>query len=258
MCIVFEKIQAQNTNRFQVSCKVTDAETHKSVAFCHVYNESRRLAFISDSSGMLHKFCRPGDTLAFIAIGYLSQKHIVTSADSLFFTIKLTQQAYEIDAVTIDIPRTYPDLKKAILALNVKKTEIMPELPRYNPYIRPILLDTNVIYKSGFMIMHPVSGLYYRFSKEEQSKRQVQYLKEQELKQPAVDAKYNRRLVSEITGLTDADLTNFIGYCNFNFNYLYNSSSLEIIEMIYKKFDAYKRCCYKPKKVQNTDTIIKK
>ena len=94
------------------------------------------------------------------------------------------------------------------------------------------------------MIMHPVSGLYYRFSKEEQSKRKLQYLEEQELKQADVDDKYNRELISEITGLKENDLINFMGYCNFSFNYLYNATPLEIVEAIHLKFEEFKKCCY--------------
>lgn len=240
------------TKGFTVSGIVIDENSGKAVSFCHIYNESRRKGFISDSTGRFNSYTSVGDTLVFIVLGYFGKTYKIQINDTLPFYIKLTPRTYEIGAVSIGIPRNYSGLKTAILDFDTRKNKPMPELPEYNPFIRPLLLDTNVIYKPGFMIMHPVSGIYYRFNKEEKSKRQVRYLQEQELKQPLVDDKFNRNFVSRITGLTGDDLNNFIGYCNFSFNYLYNATPLEIVEAIDRKYNEFKKCCLGNKDETNT------
>jgi hypothetical protein len=243
----------QNQRGFLLSGSIVDSLSKKPIAFCHVYNESTRKGTVSDSMGNFSTFVTVGDTLAFLALGYFGKIKLVKSPNEPITQIFLNQKIYQIEDVTIGntFPKTYPEFKKEFLALELKKNTLLPDLPKFDRYKTPMLLDTNVIDKAGFMIMHPVSGLYYRYSKEEQSKRMVMYLKEQALKQPAVDAKYNRNIVSEITGLKDAELTNFMGYCNFNFWLLYKAAPYEIAEMITRKLNLYKNCCYHPAETQN-------
>jgi hypothetical protein len=243
----------QVSGEFKLSGNVMDSLSKAPVAFCHIYNESTRKGTVSDSLGNFSTYVTVGDTLAFLALGYFGKIKIIKSLNEPISEIFLNQKIYEIEDVTIgnSFPQTYPEFKKKFLALELKKNTLLPDIPKFDKYKTPMLLDTNVINSAGFMIMHPVSGLYYRFSKEEQSKRMVMYLKEQELKQPAVDAKYNRNIVSEITGLTGDDLTNFMGYCNFNFWVLYKAAPYEIAEMITRKFNLYKNCCYHPAETKN-------
>jgi hypothetical protein len=125
----------------------------------------------------------------------------------------------------------------------------MSELPVHNKYKTPVLLDTNIVLSAGFRIMHPVSGFYYKYSKVEKSKRKVWQLQQQEMKQARVDEKFNRQLVSKETGLTGKNLTNFIGFCNFKFNFLFESSPYEILQAIDLKYNEFLNCCY-----ENSDT----
>lgn len=253
LLVNLSEISAQkNTKVYIISGTVLNSTSSRPITFCHIYNESQRRGFISDSSGKFNSQAQNGDTIAFIALGYFGKTYVIQSGDTLPLKIKLEPRTYEIEAVTVGIPRTYSELKEAILTLDVNKGKAMSDLPKYNPYIRPQLLDTNVLNKPGFMIMHPVSGLYYKYNKEEISKRNVRYLQEQELKQPAVDAKYSREFVSKLTGLTGDDLNNFIGYCNFSFNYLYEATPLEIVEAIHRKYDQFLKCCYGKTENRNT------
>jgi hypothetical protein len=246
LSLIISDIKAQKkSGEFIFTGIVIDEYNTRPVTLCHIFNESKRRGFLSDDAGKFKTRVSAGDTVVYTALGYLGKMHIIKAGDTIAQKIILTPQTYEIEPVIINIPKTYKDLKKAILCLDTDNNKPMPELPYYNPYIRKQLLDTNVIYDRNFMVMHPVSGLYYRFSKEEKSKRMLSYLKEQELKQPAVDAKFNRDIVSRITGLKDDDLNNFIGYCNFNFNYLYKATPLEIVDSIYIKYHAFKKCCIK-------------
>lgn len=229
-------------------CTLVDAQNKKGIAFAHIYNESRKFGVISDTSGYFATNVKVGDTLALMALGYLAKIHVIQPEDSLNTTIGLSPRTYQIDEVSLAIPRTYREFKEAFLEVEVDKDRPIQELPQHNPYKTPQLLDTNVIASPSYFIFHPVSALYHKFSKVEKSKRKVWHLKEQELKQASVDEKYNREIVSEITGFTDWDLINFMGWCNFSFNYLYDLSALEIREKIQSKYEKYLKCCYDAEK----------
>ena len=188
--------------RFLYSCSVIDSLSGKPLAFCHIYNETQRRGMIADTNGWFSTRVSAGDTLVFIALGYLGETYRVEAKDTIHQQLRLRPRTYEIEPVTIGIPRTYSEFKEAVMKVDPNKDKPLKDLPKNNPYIRDQDLDTNRIYRPMYTVMHPVSGLYYRFSKVEKSKREVSYLEEQALKQPEVDKKYNRELVAEITGFS--------------------------------------------------------
>jgi hypothetical protein len=217
----------------------------KPVALCNVFNESKRTASISDTNGNFKMWVSISDTLIFTALGFYGTTFTVLSAHkSMPVKIYLNIRSYEIDELRFSMPRTYTGFKKAFLEVEPRKDMPMAELPRYNPYIRPKLLDTNYIYSRSFKFFHPISGRYYKNNKEEQSKRKVRYLQEQQLHQPEVDAKYNKDIVHRVTGFKGDTLMNFLLYCSFTFNYLYSATELEIIEEIDRKKQSFIRHCY--------------
>ena len=228
-----------------LNCLIIQDGLGKPVTYAHIYNESRRFGSISDSLGHFKMKVLPGDTLIFIALGYLGKYYVVGQDD--FKTtqiISLVPRSYEIEELSFHFPRSYTHFKHEILTLDPDENKPLSDLPEYNPYKTPYLFDTTRIYSAGFILMHPVSGLYYRFSKVEKSKRKVWQLQQQEMKQARVDEKYNRKLVFEITGLSDELLTHFIGFCNFSFSYLFESTPYEIVEAIELKYQKYLECCY--------------
>lgn len=221
------------------------AETSRPVALCNVFNETKRTANISDTNGTFNMLVSIGDTLIITALGYYGKTFKVLSIHrNTKVPIYLNIRSYEIDELRFSMPRTYSGFKKAFLEVEPEKDLPMAELPRYNPYIRPKLLDTNYIYSRSFKIFHPISGFYYNNNKEEQSKRKVRYLQEQQLHQAEVDAKYNNEIIQRITGFSGDTLMNFNLYCSFSFNYLYMSTELEIVEEIERKKQLFIRHCY--------------
>ena len=241
LCIVVNTsgLIASNDSSFVFYCSLADEITGEPIGFAHVYNESRRFGLIADSSGEFVTNVHIGDTLAFIALGYYGKVYIVSPNDSIGKTIYLAPRYYEIKQVDVSIPRTYPEFKKALLRVDLEEQKVLHDLPEYNPYKTPEMLDTNIINSTGFKIMHPISAIYLKHSKEEKSKRKVWHLQQQELHQGEVDKKYNREIVANTTGLQGDELTNFMGYCSFDFNYLLHSTALEILAEIEIKFQEY-------------------
>jgi hypothetical protein len=241
----FPGCSQERTTEFQFEGKILDKMTRLPVVYCNVFNESKRTAKISDTNGVFKIRASEGDTLVFMAMGYLGKTFIVNDIHNhLPVNIQLEIRTYEIEALEFTMPRTYSGFKKAFMEMEHPQDRPIEDLPEYNPYIRPKLLDTNYVYSRNFKIFHPVSGYYYKHNKLEQSKRNVRYLEEQELLQPEVDAKYNKELITQVTGFKGDTLLNFILYCNFSFNYLYQSTELEIIEEIDRKKTLFIEQCY--------------
>jgi len=242
---LFYESDAQISHKnFPFTCTIIDDSSYKPVPFCRIYNETNRIYYKANENGFCRLKVTTGDTLVFESMGYLSRLYFVRKSDTIPLKIPMKVYVYEIEKISMDLPKNYDEVKQTILDIDPKKNIFMPEVPQYNPYIRPELLDTNVIYDPGFRVFHPVSGFYYKHSKIEISKRKVRDLQEQELKQNSVDAKYSREMVTELTGFEGVDLLNFLGYCNFSFNYLYDSSPLEIVEAIHRKHAEFLICCY--------------
>lgn len=242
--IFFIHASAQQELKKNVCYQLVDYTSNKVIPYAHIYNESKRYGAIADSVGRFSITASEGDTIILMALGYLGTTHKVQEHD--FDTcnrINLDPRSYKIEQVEVSIPRSYEQFQHEIMNLK-DEDKVIEELPEHNPYKTPEVLDTNITHKLGYMIMHPVSGLYYRFSKEEKSKRQVWYLQQQELRQEEVDEKYNRDIVSEITGYKDDELTQFMGFCNFSFNYLLETNHYDIILAIEEKQHEYITCCY--------------
>ena len=236
---------SQKSEPVEITIQLLSSQTNQPVRFAHIYNESKRYGTISDSAGTFTITANKGDTLIFIALGYLGKYHQVSPENIKDKSIAyLSPRTFEIPEVSIEFPRTYLQFKQAMLAVDTREGLIMPELPRYNEFKTPYLLDTNIIYSGAFRIWHPVSGFYYKHSKREKSKRKVWYMQQQQMKQARVDEKYNRELVKKQTGFEGDDLINFMGFCNFTFNYLFESSPIEIVMAIEEKEEAFRTCCY--------------
>ena len=232
-------------NFFYLKGKVLDISNQDPVPYCHVYNESRRKGKITDTSGVFFIQASVGDTLAFLSMSFLGHTYIVKEADKTRLAqFMLRPRYYEIEEVEFTMPGTYQGFQEKFLEIDPQKNKPMKELPKYNPYIRPKLLDTNYIYSGSFRVWHPVSGFYYKHNKEEQSKRKVRHLQEQQLLQPIVDAKYNKGIVSQATGFVGDTLLNFILYCSFSFNYLYESTQYEILLEVERRKKLFIQHCY--------------
>lgn len=217
---------------------VVDSLTSRPLPFVHILNESTRRGYITDSTGKFRIPWNNGDTLVFISLGYLGK---VVIADSLPQMISIVPRSYKIEEVSIESYRTYDQFKRDFLEIKPEKGPQIEGLPKGKPIDVPLLLDTNHISSPAFLVLHPFSFLYYNFSKEEKSKRKVFYLERRQGEQLIVERKFNREIVHRITGLDGDELTNFIGFCNFSHQFLYESTEIEIVKKIYENFEIYSK-----------------
>ncbi len=216
---------------------VVDSVTGRPISFTHIVNESTRTGYITDSAGKFQIHYKKGDTLVFVSLGYLGRVMIV---DSLPHQISLIPRTYKIDEVSVETYRSYNQFRKDFLEIELEKDPEIEGLPKGKPIDIPVLLDTNELSSPAFLILHPLSYFYYRFSKEEKSKRKAFYLERQAGERLQIEKKFNRDIVTRITGFENEELTNFIGFCNFSHPFLLEATELEIVAKINERFKVYK------------------
>lgn len=220
---------------------VQDNSTGTHIPYAYIYNESMRKGYTADLSG---KFIIPGsdgDTLVITAVGFYGK--IVQVSSNMHVSISLTPCLYEIDEVKIFAFRDYHDFKDQFLALEIENTPARQLRDDLFAISRDVAADAETermtkesldrqpgeFVKKGFPI----------YSREEKQMLNYAEVLKKEKRQRAIYEKYNRQIVFDITHLPEEELTDFMSFCNFSEEYLYQAGLYEILLKIEEKFREY-------------------
>ena len=164
------------------------------------------------------------DTLMFAYTGYKIKK--ISFKDSLsatqfFMLVKLSPASYQLKEIVI-----YP----------VKKlSEVQKQLDDLGNYRQPTY-QTNGLAAIG----SPITALYERFSKMEQSKRKVQELEQNDRKVSALKELFKIYIKYDIIDLTDDQFDDFITFCDLSDYFILHASQFELVETIKSKYLNFK------------------
>lgn len=240
LTIVF-RLSAQSEKTF-IEGKIINSESGTKVTFVHIWNESKKLMSISDSSGWFRINASVNDTIAIMGLGYLSKKIIV---DNNFIynnmEIKLQPRYYEIEEVEVVALGSYSQFKQKFIDLKIPETEL--DILRNNLSIESKRVANEAEYNramnqaasSGVVASAPI------LTPEEKQYIKLKEIKKKEEIQKVVDRKFNRQYVADITGLKDKELDEFILFCHFGNDYLFKAKQDEIFLRIIQKFEDFKR-----------------
>jgi hypothetical protein len=225
--------------------RVLDDSNGRRIAYVEIYNESRRKGYLTDSTGKFRIPASLGDTLVVTTFGYLGKVVII---DASFYqpgrVIRLSPQAYEIGEVDI-VPFTdYNDFKKQFLALQLPhtKTDILREnlasmAHRVGSEAAETKAANDAFARKSTEIVSVSVPIYSRYERQMQNYKEV--LKKEE-RQRVIDKKYNRDIIFKVTRLSEDEITEFMGFCNFSEEFLYKATPYEILVSIEEKFKKYK------------------
>ncbi|OFX88351.1 MAG: hypothetical protein A2W99_07725 [Bacteroidetes bacterium GWF2_33_16] len=227
--------QENTTSRFLFSGQII-TEGVRPVALAHIINVNSKTGMASDTLGYFKMWVSENDILNISAIGFeFIEYHVsLVHSDSLI-EIYLNRRAYEIPEVSISYFGTYKDFEYKVLNFKIKDENIinelvLKELPRVeNPKPYEPTLGS------------PISLLYDLLSHEGKSRRKYMALKEEEPLKLKIEAKYNREIVKNITGLEGQDLKEFMDTCNFSDSFILNTSEYSLYAEILKKFEGFKK-----------------
>jgi hypothetical protein len=93
--------------------------------------------------------------------------------------------------------------------------------------------------KAGEAVTHPITALYNAFSKKVKMDKLYREMIDNQKEVDNLPKKYNRELVTSLTGLHGEELLNFMTFCKFSYYDLVRWSPEFIITQIKNRFDEY-------------------
>lgn len=168
---------------------VVDAGSQNPLSFVQVVNIRSGIALLADEQGRFQIEAQVGDTIEFRFVGYYVDRKVVVRFGDWF--VKLYPLTHMLHQVDVYGKEPLPNIYKSDVAFNEK------------PTLKKALL-------------HPISFLYFRFSKREKAKQQVRDMIDYEQKMAKVRAVYSKEMLHKYTGWTDARLDDCYAFCNAN------------------------------------------
>ena len=235
-----------------------NAKTFEPVEFAHVINTRNYNATISDSLGNFKIRIRKTDTLMITSIGYETKKisYARKQQNIIFESIPMEEKLYKIKRVEVTPWGTYRELKNRFLSLDT----VNPRKDVHPLIWRDLPRKPDSIINKEPDLTSPISLIYYMLSPEGKSIRKLKELEKIKTKNDKIRPKYNRDIVSEITGLEDKALERFMKFCNFTDSYLLNTKKYKILKRVKDMYQTYEDSLnnINPKKHDQTDTIIQR
>ena len=234
-------VQAQQK---KYSARVFDGSTFQPLSGASVYNVNTKKFAFTDKNGRFEINLSLNDTLIITKSTY---RQSVTAIDKkLFYGYEdffLYYKATMLKEVTIiGINPSYEGFKKDIVTL---------KLPDYYQRAEDVHLSEwqtanasykdngNILSLGGSVTMSPISYLYDKYSSKAKMNRLYNEMLSYEDEVGRIQQKYNRELVSEITGLEGDELLNFMMYCRFSYYDLVRWSDDQIREKIRSNYFNY-------------------
>jgi len=232
--------------RISLTGNVFDGVTFFPVDNANIYNFNTKQYIFSDKNGNFKVLVKVGDTLVVTKPAY---KQVLVEIDekmmkSKKFEVSLYYKAIILKEINVyAMPATYEDFKKEFL--NTKLSDInktfdvtMSKEEKMSYQQAGSLLDI-IPGKVGQAIRSPITALYNAFSKKMKMERLYLEMVESEDEVKRLPLKYNRDIVSSITGLEGEELLNFMTFCRFSYYDLIRWSPEFILLQIQRKYGDY-------------------
>ncbi len=224
--------------------KVYDGITYEPLSGASVYNMNTQKFAFTDKNGVFKMTVSLNDTLVISKSIYRQlvvavNKQIYYGMEDFFLYYKATMlkevniiainpsyEGFKKDIVTLDLPEYYKR------AEDVKLSEFQKANAAYKP-------DGNLFSLGGKMTSSPITYLYDKYSRKSKMDRLYNEMLSYEDEIDRIQDKYNRKIVSELTGLQGDELMNFMMYCRFGYYDLVRMSDEEIRSKIMSKYYEY-------------------
>lgn len=207
------------------------------VSYAHIVVKSRNEGWVGDYYGKFRIEVFPGDTLFISAVSF---HHVailipdVLNSPDYFISVLMQKDTVNLKELIVrPWPATYQQLKKEFMEI-----EIDDPLANLDLHLPSPEEMRNLAYSQGGIVMPgPFSMLYDQFSKEARSKRIYAEL----MKKEKAGKRYNKTLVSRITGLkNDDEINKFMEFCALQIKFILESTDYELYAAIK---DCYSEFC---------------
>lgn len=214
--------------------QLRDTKDGKPIPYAHVLNLRFGKATVSDTLGFFTIPMRRKDTVLITAIGY----------EDLYFTLPpfwpantysgvlyVEEKVYNIEGVTVHGLGTYEQFKQKVLALDLSDDKTV----KMQSYYNKILTEEAIKYQAV------TTGFSFSLrSPEEKSLRKLQKVLAEQKIEDQIKAKYNKAIVSRLTGLKGKQLEDFMQYCQIPRDFILKSPEYDILARIKDAYENYK------------------
>lgn len=223
--------------------QISDLSSFVPLKTAYVYNYNQTIYAFSNAEGLVTIKANINDTLIITKSTYKQEFLIVNSQHLNSETpieILMVQKAILLSEVkVIALNKTYEGFKKDVVTMKDPYMKIdgieMTQQDRINAeYLNK---GPNVFRNTAFA--SPITYLYSMFNKKEKRKRLANELFENQSEVDKIPQKYNRKIVSEITGLEGESLLEFMTYCRFSYYDIALWTEDQIITAIKEKYYSY-------------------
>ncbi|MGE0089480.1 MAG: carboxypeptidase-like regulatory domain-containing protein [Bacteroidales bacterium] len=216
-------------------------EDNRPVSLAHIINIDYKTGIATDTLGFFKIWVKPTNTLVVSAIGFeFTEYTIPLNITETKIIIKVKRKIYELPEVSITYFGTYKDFKYKVVNLKLKdenkiNMQVLKDLPK---------VENPVPYEPT--LGSPISLLYDAFSKEGKSRRKYMEIKAEEPIKLKAEAKYNREIVKNLTGLFGTELDEFMKSCNYSYSFILSLSDYDLYREIISKSEEFKKRNKKP------------
>ncbi len=225
---------------------LSDHLTGEPIMAAHVMNLTDSLATISNSEGAFRIPVHAGDSLVFTSIGYHSKALIITEKEleADFIEVRMVQRDYQLAEVEVNPLGTKAQFRKKFMELEVDDGTIEiigVRKPTAERRTVPITEDRQEIRKAKYLFTNPASFLYGNLSRDARKRQQLHRLEREKKRHRYNHLKFNEDVVGGITGYSDAELAEFMAYCNFSEQDIYRTTEYELAVMILNRQHSFER-----------------
>jgi hypothetical protein len=232
--------------RISLSGNVFDGVTFFPIANANIYNFSSKQYCFTDKVGNFDILVKEGDTLI-VSKPIYKQDIIIITADIFekkFVDIPIYYKVILLKEVNVfALPSSFDEFKKEFLNTNLSDYYKVLEGTALSKEDRIGYGNNNLLDlipgEVGKAVTSPISYLYDKFSRKMKMERLYREIVDNQKEVDNLPLKYNRDIVSSLTGLKGEELLDFMTYCKFSYYNLIRWSPEYIITQIQNTFDDY-------------------
>ncbi|WP_375580972.1 carboxypeptidase-like regulatory domain-containing protein [Marivirga tractuosa] len=224
---------------------VHTSKDFKAIEGVHISNISKEKLTFTSANGEFKINSEIGDTLIISYVGMKSKQLIVKSFDFQFITLK--SDIIELEEVKVtNIPENQYKFKRKIVDMGIVEIDsfipfgVTPGKPK-DPIPKLYERETNVLFGANDQfwptLTIPMSYFTKKYSKKHKAKRGYYELKASKDQQILNNKKFNKEIVSNLTGLKGEKLLRFMSFMNLSNDFITKATDYEIAK---KVLDSYK------------------
>jgi len=245
---LFLPIFAFGQERINLIGNVFDGITFFPISGANIYNFNSKMYSFTNKEGKFEISVHIGDTIIVSKPVYKQEMVIITpeTAKNGKLEISLFYKAIILKEVNVyALPATYGKFKEEFL--NTVFSNIYMEIEGINLTMEEKLANKYPNTFPGQINLlnfipegtNPITALYNKFSKKKKIEKQYLELVANQEEVNNLPLKYNKELITSLTGLRGEDLLDFMIFCKFSYYDLVRWSSEFIVTQIKNRFDEY-------------------